>query len=384
MRTEVTIHWLDAFIFLTLFQAFYISFFVIKNGIKRNTSNIYQGLFLLSFAFLALEEFLHNTGYISRALPLLGFSQPFNYSLGPFFYLYVASSLYPDKEQKWWVHLILPLFWSFYVWFYLLQPDEIKYNSYVSLKHPDWDKVEAVSPFSQDPISVRQYANEIAILSLVAYNIAALMVILKKLKDRGQRFFNVSDQRIAVVRNSFIHCLSGVIIFGLLKVIWGMTSDVGMIVITYFCFYIFLVSFHIMNSSAYFQQNISVLDFPMAKYRKSSLTEEQKEEILTKIRTEMQEHLYFTDNLSSLSGLADRINQSSHHVSQVINERLGKTYFELLSSYRIEYAQKLLSEDSRMTIEELAEKVGYNSKSSFNAAFKKITSFTPSEFRNRK
>jgi hypothetical protein len=50
-------------------------------------------------------------------------------------------------------------------------------------------------------------------------------------------------------------------VFGLMKVIWGMTSDVGMVVITYFCFYIFLVSYQIMSSSGYFNETIAVLDF---------------------------------------------------------------------------------------------------------------------------
>ena len=36
----------------------------------------------------------------------------------------------------------------------------------------------------------------------------------------------------------------------------------------------------------------------------------------------------------------------------------------------------------KLTIEEIAERVGYNSKSAFNTAFKKITSQTPSVFRN--
>jgi AraC-like DNA-binding protein len=81
--------------------------------------------------------------------------------------------------------------------------------------------------------------------------------------------------------------------------------------------------------------------------------------------------------------LAKQINESSHHVSQVINEKLNKNFFELLASYRVEHAKKLIikDKDSKLTVEELAELVGYNSKSSFNNAFKTITSQTPSEFR---
>jgi AraC-like DNA-binding protein len=67
----------------------------------------------------------------------------------------------------------------------------------------------------------------------------------------------------------------------------------------------------------------------------------------------------------------------------VINEKLNKNFFELLASYRVEHAKKLIEMDknSKLTVEELADMVGYNSKSSFNNAFKTITAQTPSEYR---
>ena len=97
----------------------------------------------------------------------------------------------------------------------------------------------------------------------------------------------------------------------------------------------------------------------------------------------MEAGSYFTNNLASLSGLARQINESPHHVSQVINEKLNKNFFEMLAFYRVEHAKKLIRQDKqgKITVEELAELVGYNSKSSFNSAFKKYSSKTPSEYR---
>ena len=105
--------------------------------------------------------------------------------------------------------------------------------------------------------------------------------------------------------------------------------------------------------------------------------------ILAKIYHEIEEKKYFTNNLASLSGLAKQINESSHHVSQVINEKLNKNFFEMLAFYRVEHAKKLIREDkdAKLTVEELAELVGYNSKSSFNTVFKKYSFKTPSEYR---
>ena len=102
-----------------------------------------------------------------------------------------------------------------------------------------------------------------------------------------------------------------------------------------------------------------------------------------KIENEFTVKKYYLNNLASLSELSKTIRESSHHVSQVINEQLDMNFFELLAKYRIEEAEKNMLEDKdkRITIEELAEQVGYNSKSAFNNAFKKLTSQTPSEFR---
>ena len=112
--------------------------------------------------------------------------------------------------------------------------------------------------------------------------------------------------------------------------------------------------------------------------------EVQKNEILEAIIYQMEEEKFFKKSTASLSGLSKTIHQSSHHVSQVINEKLNQSFFEFMASYRIEEAKSILRSDigKKLTIEEIAERVGYNSKSAFNTTFKKITSQTPSSFRD--
>jgi YesN/AraC family two-component response regulator len=87
-----------------------------------------------------------------------------------------------------------------------------------------------------------------------------------------------------------------------------------------------------------------------------------------------------------LAELAKAVNEPPHYVSQVINEKLDKNFFDLLSTYRISEAKKLLHNKAmdQLTIEEIAEQVGYNSKAAFNKTIKNITGVTPSEFRKNK
>ena len=96
----------------------------------------------------------------------------------------------------------------------------------------------------------------------------------------------------------------------------------------------------------------------------------------------MKEEKSFLQPDFSLPDLAQKLNVSVHALSQAINEGLGKSFFEMVAVYRIEEAKRFLKEQPNIKIEEIAEQVGYNSKSSFNTAFKKITGKTPSEFRS--
>ena len=147
---------------------------------------------------------------------------------------------------------------------------------------------------------------------------------------------------------------------------------------------LFMTTVQIMNSSSYFNEVSTFLEVPSLKYQKSSLEIEEKEMILTAIVNQMKNEKYFIKSTSSLSGLAKSIGESSHHVSQVINEKLNQSFFEMLASYRVEEAKDILKTDlgKKLTIEEVAERVGYNSKSAFNTAFKKFTSQTPSAYRD--
>jgi AraC-like DNA-binding protein len=145
-----------------------------------------------------------------------------------------------------------------------------------------------------------------------------------------------------------------------------------------------LTAFQIMNTSNYYSGVSNFLEGPVLKYQKSSLTYKDKDIILIAITKQMQHEKYFVNSTASLSGLAKTINESSHHVSQVINEKLNQSFFEMLASYRVEEAKIILKTElgKKLTIEEVAERVGYNSKSAFNTAFKKFSSQTPSAFRD--
>jgi AraC-like DNA-binding protein len=382
MITDTFISVFDLVIFLGVFQGVFISWFFIRSGRRDVKPNLYQGLLLLFITMAMLEELLNNTGYIVRVLPISNFAEPFNFTFGPLAFLYIRSLLYPDSRKKAWPHFLLFAFWVLYMVPYFMQPDEFKYNSYLDVKHPDWEFLDVSTRFSDNPLGIRKYVNEMTAVHFAGYVFAMFFLVVRRVKELNAHFFRFRDQKLKLARNVGIHFLIIILIFGFVKV--SFIGDVGdCLISTYLSFMIFSTSWMVVKNSTFFGQPRFFLQFPVVKYEKSSLSDLEKSAIHRKILKEMGENRYFTRNLASLSDLANTIRESSHHVSQVINEVMGKSFFEMLAWYRVEEAMRIIREDpdAKLTVEDIAEQVGYNSKSSFNTVFKKLSGQTPSEFR---
>jgi AraC-like DNA-binding protein len=384
MRTDIHVTIFDVIIFLGVFQGLLLSWFFIRNFRGSRQYNLFQGLLLLSMSLAIFEEWLNSTGFIVRVLYLTNFSESLNFVFAPLIYLYIRSSLDPESGKKAWWHFIPFFIWTVYMVFHFIQPAEFKYNSYIQTKHPDWGYLETTGIFSDDPLGIRVFVNQMMLIQLITYISLAAYILFKKFRLLGQPVFKTDNELLRTLRNTLAHFIILILLIIATKVYFGMRSDVGgYIVGAYVSFLIYWTTWRIISRSDYFESPGSFLSFVPIKYRKSSLSDDDKELILAKIRREMEENSYFTNNLASLAGLSKLINESYHHVSQVINEKTGKSFFEMLAYYRVEYAKKLIRQDrsGKITIEELAEMVGYNSKSSFNTVFRKYTSKTPSEFR---
>ena len=92
--------------------------------------------------------------------------------------------------------------------------------------------------------------------------------------------------------------------------------------------------------------------------------------------------LYQQPNLN-LNEVAQVLRCNPKQLSKLINEEFDQNFSDYINQYRIEEVkQKLhLKEYEHYTILAIAMDAGFNSKSSFNAVFKKSTGLTPSAFR---
>lgn len=121
------------------------------------------------------------------------------------------------------------------------------------------------------------------------------------------------------------------------------------------------------------------------KYQNSNLGDEDKEMLITRILKFFEEtdEIYAED--FNMQKLASLVASNYNNVSQVINERTGKNFNQLLNEYRIQEACRRFNNVAKYgnyTIEAIGNSVGYGSRSTFITQFKSITGMTPSEFQN--
>ena len=121
------------------------------------------------------------------------------------------------------------------------------------------------------------------------------------------------------------------------------------------------------------------------KYETSSLTGERAARGLDTLLHALEVDRAYLDPDLTLTTLAARLRMPVSHLSQIINERLHQSFTDLINHYRVEEAKRRIVDPAwrHYSLLAIAEEVGFRSKSSFNAVFKKHTQVTPSEFREQ-
>ena len=99
--------------------------------------------------------------------------------------------------------------------------------------------------------------------------------------------------------------------------------------------------------------------------------------MIDNVISEIREH-YMED--ISLTSLSAKYNISMGHLSKMIKESLSVNFSDYIASLRIQRAKELLRDD-RLSIQEIAEIVGYNDYFYFTKVFKRVEGISPSKYR---
>lgn len=115
---------------------------------------------------------------------------------------------------------------------------------------------------------------------------------------------------------------------------------------------------------------------PVAK----KLNESDAEIWLGKLEKVMTEKAIYKNPDLKLHDLSREIQVSGHQLSALLNDRLGKNFTTYINEWRITEACKMIATEQHLTLEAIGYEVGFNSKSTFFAAFKKVKGLTPSSY----
>ncbi len=222
-------------------------------------------------------------------------------------------------------------------------------------------------------------------ISGFAYSIASLLRIKKYRHTIQTKFSNTDKKELQWLQYLSIG-LGGIWILAIFfdsNIIYS-----GVVIFVLFIGFFGINQLNIFNTMI--PENGSLEDFPEKpiktktteepnRYSKSGLSKDSSEELFTKLNRLMLENALYKDNDLTLSDLADKLNVHSNHVSQVINERAEKNFYNYINSLRIQefIRQAQLPENEKYTLLSLAFECGFNSKSTFNKHFKENTGKTP-------
>ncbi|WP_299242297.1 helix-turn-helix transcriptional regulator [uncultured Aquimarina sp.] len=145
----------------------------------------------------------------------------------------------------------------------------------------------------------------------------------------------------------------------------------------------FLFSAVILVLLIYALRNPFLFKIENKKYANSSLNNENAKVYLDQLTYLMEKEKLFLDPKITLTKLSSKIGITSKQLSQVINQNKKENYSQFIARYRIAEAKRLLKlpEYQNYKISSIAYDCGFNSISSFNTAFKKLTNTTAIQFR---
>ncbi len=126
----------------------------------------------------------------------------------------------------------------------------------------------------------------------------------------------------------------------------------------------------------------------------SDLTDVSEESSKLSVKTEdhyqkllqvIEEKELFRNPELNMSLLANEVGLSKGYLSQIINQKEGKNFFDFINAYRVEEVKQKMEDPkfSHYSILGIAFEAGFKSKSTFNSVFKKITGLTPSQYKKQ-
>lgn len=368
-------HWPMYIVFLVFFLFVSFGLFVlINNRAARGAQYALAGLFFCLALSVIDVSMLVSGGYMS-AVHLAFWLGFVGFAYGPLIFLFTRTVLYTDRRMvnKDFLHFIPVIAYLLCVAIlYLPKNIAEKKEIYVQMmEQQTWqDLVISISSF----------------LSIAIYLFLSYMLYKQYGSRLRDQFSRLEDKRFGWVQHVLFGFIALVLISIVLQVINSLfdSSDLFRpMAIVSLCFMLVFIMTSIYRGLKYdvsFEGISAQVAQSLENKPKMELTQKERE-LLTQLKSVMEGEQLFLEPDVNLHTLANKMDLPDRQVSKLLNSGLNQSFFDFINAYRIKHVQSLLKEQPEMTIMEIMYRAGFNSKSSFNTAFKKHTGLTPSKYR---
>lgn len=356
--------------FLITFQLLFVGLFLIthKKGTRRN--NILLGTIFILISWNMGDLTLQMNGVVFKWEFLQHIDDGFFLLYGPIFYLYAQGVIFRDfKLSRGKLLHLIP---------YLLLTISLLLSGNLTPVTSE-EIIGNDLPWQFFLINAFMYVHFFVYLGL---SYKSLLKYRKIIKNTYSQIDQINLDWLSVSINTF-----GLLAFlSLIQSFIALAENRSVFIIALVLLLIFI--FYFVNKvilKALRQPEIfaGIAQKETGKYLGSNLTAGQIEEYKKQLLALLTSEKPYLNPQVSLNDLSIKLSVSTKHLSQVINQSFNKSFFDFINTYRIQEVQQILKEsrDDKLTVLEAMYEAGFNSKSSFNTAFKKETGQTPSEFR---
>ncbi len=342
-----------------IIQSILILIFLGNNKLEKNKGNYYLRAILAIFIIQIINNILFRSDIDVRYFKFLWISNQLVFLIAPLVYFYILSLLNNKFSHKFEdsYHLLPCILSMIYVTIISLTTARLG-------KHPG-----------------------IMLLGIVylVQNIFYVVIIHQLLQKYGLNFKTlftyIQDLRLSWARYIMIVYIAFWFIYFYIFFLGNMLHLINWC--PYYISLFSLCSFILLNAIVYTAlKKLDIFKNPQ-KYQKSNLKGSVKKDSLKKLEKIMEQEKLYLDPSLNLIQLARKISIAPCHLSRIINESFNKSFNPFVNHYRVKESTQYLMKDSpeKMNILEIAYTTGFNSKSSFNNAFKKHMGLTPKEYR---
>jgi AraC-like DNA-binding protein len=207
--------------------------------------------------------------------------------------------------------------------------------------------------------------------------VATSVLLLKNLKIwEGPATTNMKISRLGFVFGIFMILITA--LTGLGDILSYRICRWSVLMINADFFIIFLTSQHHPDFS-----RVITIFMNRGRYENSKIKGLNIQKILSEIKKIMEDEKAFAVEGISLTLVADELGITSQQLSQILNEKLNKSFNSFINEYRIDEAKKILIDEPERTIMSIALAVGFNSNTTFSTTFSSFSGMSPKDFRRK-